>query len=93
MTDVEKEEKAKSQLSGLLKDMLSGTAKLGLGLMPVLASFGKYKLETDWKACGFSAWLESDPEAPAILAKAIREIRDRIPEEARALLVASLTEE
>lgn len=85
MEDVQRE-----ALSKLLKDILSGTANLGLDMLPALAAFTQYKKENGWKESAFSAWITSDPTALPLLTKVMEKIKKNLPETARMGLIIAL---
>jgi hypothetical protein len=78
-------------LADLLKGILSGTVDLGIHLIPLLASFGKFKMENGWKEAGFRTWLETDPQAPEVLANALKAARDTLPENVKNMLLMALS--
>jgi hypothetical protein len=86
-------EAKRKALAGLLKDILSGSIDLGFSLIPLIAAFGKHKMEVGWKEAGFQTWLETDPKAPEILAQALKAVRNKLPEAARNMLLMALTAE
>lgn len=77
-------------LAGFLTQLLSGTADIGVGLIPLIGAFKKAKQDPDWKEVGIVEWLQSDPEAAQMLARVLERAREHIPIEARASLILAL---
>lgn len=84
------EQAQKEALAQLLKDILSGTASIGLETLPALAAFMQFKKENGWKESAFSAWLTSDTNALPMLSKVVERIKDKLPSGARAGLILAL---
>lgn len=77
-------------LAGFLTQLLSGTADIGVGLIPLIGAFKKAKQDPDWKETGLVEWIKSDPEAMEMLARAVERARDHIPTPARVSLILAL---
>lgn len=84
------EQDQKEALAKLLKDILSGTATIGLDMLPALAAFTQFKKEHGWKESAFSAWITSDPTALPLLSKVLEKIKDKLPDTARMGLILAL---
>jgi len=77
-------------LAVLLKQILSGTANLGISTLPLLKAFGKARASKDWKYSGLKQWITEDPEAGALLTEVLYDIRQQIPENTRVAIIMAL---
>lgn len=77
-------------LAVLLKQILSGTANLGLSTLPLLKAFAQARASKDWKYMGLKEWLLEDPEAAVLLAEVLQDAQQKLPENVRAGLIAAL---
>lgn len=82
---------AKNQKLGqFLGRLLLGTADLGFSALPLIKAFKDAKAEDDWKEIGLVEWIQSDPNAAEIVARALERGRTHLPETARCALIVAL---
>ena len=77
-------------LAVFLRGMLSGTADIGLSLLPLIGMYKAAKADPAWKRAGLIEWITNDPQAAPLLAEALTKARERLPEPARMSLILAL---
>ena len=73
-------------LAEMLKGLLSGTVDLGFNMLPLIASFTRYKVERGWREVGLKTWIENDPAAIEVLGSVLKSAWDKLPDTAKAML-------
>lgn len=82
--------KSKAKLAGFVAGMLSGGVDLGITLLPLVGAYRQAKASPDWKEEGLKTWLLTDPDASALLAKALADVQAKLSTTTRHTLIVAL---
>lgn len=88
MADVDDQKKQK--LGSFLSSLLSGTADLGISVMPLIKVYAQSKLDPEWRKVAFSEWITTDEKAAPLLEDVFKQIKTTVPYETRAKLIMAL---
>jgi len=83
-------EKKQKKLGSFLSSLLSGSADLGISVLPLVKVYAQAKMDPEWRKLAFSEWIQTDPRAAELLEDVFKQIKTTIPKEARWKLILAL---
>lgn len=78
------------RLSEFLVGLITGTADIGLSLLPLLGLYKAQKDDPEWREQAFQDWLINDPKAAKMLCQVLERVKSRLPEETRMTMILAL---